>query len=245
MEFTYTFEQLGERVRLCVTPQHKFGTDAFLLSSFAAPRRKDTVCDLGSGCGIIPALWFRQEGTAPRCAYALELQPQAVQQMQITLQQGGLPRERFFPVQADLRSLHGVLPAGAFDLVTCNPPYKSAGTGILSESTADQIARHEIMCSTDDVCQAAAYLLRYGGRLCVCQRPERLADVICAMRAAKIEPKRLRMVQQREQTAPWLFLLEGRAGGKPFLQVEKPFIIEGEGGFSRELLDIYQKEDNL
>ena len=66
-----------------------------------------------------------------------------------------------------------------------------------------------------------------------------------AMRQNDIEPKRLRFVQQREHTAPWLFLLEGRRGGKPFLQVEAPLIIEGPGGFSPEMLRIYGKAANL
>ena len=243
--FEYTFEPLGERLKICVTPDHKFGTDAFLLSDFAAPRRRDTACDLGTGCGIIPALWFRREETSPKIAYAVELQQKAVEQLAVTLREGGIPEGRLVPVHADLRDLRGRLPAGSMDVVTCNPPYKTAGTGIMSETAADQIARHETMCSIEDVCTAARYLLKFGGKLCICQRPERLADVIAAMRHEKLEPKRLRFVQQKPDTPPWLFLLEGRRGGKPFLQVDAPLVIEGEGGFSTELLRIYQKEHNL
>ena len=243
--FEYTFEPLGERLKICVTPDHKFGTDAFLLSDFAAPRRRDIACDLGTGCGIIPALWFRREETSPKIAYAVELRQKAVEQLAVTLREGGIPEGRLVPVHADLRDLRGRLPAGSMDVVTCNPPYKTAGTGIMSETAADQIARHETMCSIEDVCTAARYLLKFGGKLCICQRPERLADVIAAMRHEKLEPKRLRFVQQKPDTPPWLFLLEGRRGGKPFLQVDAPLVIEGEGGFSTELLRIYQKEHNL
>lgn len=243
--FEYTFEPLGERLKICVTPDHKFGTDAFLLSDFAAPRRRDIACDLGTGCGIIPVLWFRREETSPKIAYAVELQQKAADQLAVTLREGGIPEGRIVPVHADLRELRGRLPAGTMDVITCNPPYKTAGTGIMSETAADQIARHETMCSIEDVCAAARHLLKFGGKLCICQRPERLVDVIAAMRHEKLEPKRLRFVQQKPDTPPWLFLLEGRRGGKPFLQVDAPLIIEGEGGFSRELLRIYQKEHNL
>lgn len=241
----FSFEQLGPKVRLCVSPQHKFGTDAFLLSAFAKPRRKDRVCDLCAGCGIVGALWFRREEDTPKWVQAVELQDQAVAQMEETLRAGGLPRDRFFPIQGDLRQPQGLLEPMSVDLVTCNPPYREQGGGILSAQQSDQIARHETMCGIQDVCRTAAYLLNFGGRLCICQRPQRLADAICAMREAGLEPKRLRMVQQRPDTAPWLFLLEGRKGGKPFLTVEPPLIIEGPGGFSREVLDIYQKEENL
>lgn len=240
----FTFEPLAEHLRLCVTGTHRFGTDAFLLSDFAAPRRRDTVCDLGSGCGIIPALWFRNPEDAPKRVYAVEVQELAVTQMKRSLQDGGLPDSRFFPVHADLRQLKGRLEDGSFDLVTCNPPYKAVGDGILSGSDADRIARHETLCAFEDVCDAASYLLKFGGRLCVCQRPERLADLIDGMRSRGMEPKRLRFVHQRPDAPPWLLLLEGRKGGKPFLRVDPPLLIEGEGGFSQEVLRIYKKEQN-
>ena len=239
------FEDFGGGIQLCVTSEHKFGADAFLLSDFAAPRRRELACDLGAGCGIVGALWFRHPEQAPREVWAVELQEQAVEQMRVSLSEGGLPADRFHPLLADLRELKGKLEAGSFDLVTCNPPYKPAGHGILSERDADRITRHGTMCTIEDVCRTARDLLREGGRLCVCQRPEQLAEVICAMRKARLEPKRLRFVQQRPECAPWLFLLEGRLGGKPFLKVEPPLIVEGPGGFSAEMLRIYQKEHNL
>ena len=237
-----SWEMLGEKLSICVSPVHKFGTDAFLLSDFAFPRRKDLCCDLGTGCGIIPMLWFRGEG-GPKKAFAVDIQPKAIEQLTETVKQNGLD-DRLIPVLADLKDL-SALPAGELDLVTCNPPYKAKGSGILNELDAETIARHEVLCTVEDVCLAAARLLKFGGRLCLCQRPERLADTLCAMRAAKIEPKRLRMVQQRGDSAPWLFLVEGKKGSRSYMQVMPPLLIEGEGGFSREVLDIYQKKDNL
>ena len=134
------------------------------------------------------------------------------------------------------------IPAGSLDAITCNPPYKASNTGILSELTADQIARHEVMCTIDDICQKASFLLKFGGKLCLCQRPERLADVIFAMRAAKIEPKRLRFVAKTEKDTPWLFLIEGKKGAKPFLQVLPTLpVYEGEE-FSKEMQRIYAWE---
>lgn len=242
MNFEHSFEQLNGGLAVCVTDDHKFGTDAFLLADFAAVRRKDTVCDLGTGCGIIPFLWCRHD--APKQIYCVDIQQKAIEQTKISVEKNNLA-EKVFPICSDLKELKGKLPFGVFDAVTCNPPYKAENTGIISESKSDKIARHETMCSVYDVAKAAAKLLKFGGRLCVCQRPERLCDVLEAMRQNGIEPKRVRFVQQRETTAPWLFLAEGKKGSKPFLKVEKPLIIEGEGGFSRELLDIYGYKENL
>ena len=242
--FEYTMEQLSDTLSICVTKDHRFGTDAFLLSDFAAPRRRDLACDLGTGCGIIPLLWYRQREEGPRQAYGVDVQPLAIEQLRLSVSQADL-KKQVIPVQADLTDLNrlkSLLPFGSFDLVTCNPPYKKAEHGILSESKSDIIARHETMCSIDDVCAAAAKLLQFGGRLCICQRPERLLDVMEAMRRCKIEPKRVRFVQKRGDTAPWLFLVEGRKGGNRFLKVEPPLIIQDScGGFSEELRRIYRQ----
>lgn len=216
-----TFELLGT-IRLYVSDAHKVGTDAVLLSEFAAPRTGEWACDLGSGCGTVAARWFCDEKAAPARAYAVELQSDAVRLMERSVASGGLPAGRFIPLCADLRALEEVLPAGAFGLVTCNPPYKAAGCGLLSEAPGARTARHEIDCTLEDVCAAARRLLRFGGRLCICQRPERLADAICAMRAHDLEPKRLRMVQHSAAHAPWLFLLEARRGGRPSMTIEPP-----------------------
>lgn len=128
---------------------------------------------------------------------------------------------------------------GQLDLVTCNPPYKVNNAGYQSVITAQKIARHEIMCNIDDVCGAAEKLLKLGGRLCVCNRPERLSDVIFAMKNHNIEPKRLRFVSKNPDEAPWLFLIEGKKGSKPFMKVEPQLYIRSENGFTEELQRIY------
>lgn len=197
---------------------------------------------MGTGCGIIPLLWFRNPENAPKTVYAMDIQEKAIEQLNISIEKNGI-QDKFKAVCGDLKNITDYsLPLGQFDLVTCNPPYKINGTGIISEMNSEKIARHETMCNIDDVVKAASKLLKFGGRLCICQRPERLLDVMEAMRKYKIEPKRLRFVQKQGDTAPWLFLIEGKQGAKPFLEVEKPFIIQNEeGGFSDELNDLYFK----
>ena len=124
------------------------------------------------------------------------------------------------------------------DVITCNPPYFAESAGYRSQTAAT--ARHELLCSIEDVCAAAKRSLKYGGRLCVCNRPERLADIICAMREHGIEPKRVRFVSKNPDCAPWLTLVEGRKGGKAFLTVEKTFYTTAEDGeFSDELRGVY------
>lgn len=231
----YTFETLRNEIDICVSDEHKFGTDAFLLADFAAPRRKDRVCDLGTGCGIIPLLMHIS--FSPAEIYGVDIQEQAIEQFNITVERNHL--ESIFPVHADLKTLWDSAPLGMLDVVTCNPPYKAAKAGIESEADAHKIARHEILCNINDVCKAASRLLKFGGRLCLCNRPERLADVISAMKDNGIEPKTLRFVSKTPDDSPWLFLIEGKKGGKPFMKVMPQLYINGAEGFSDELLRIY------
>lgn len=219
-------EFINESLQLIVSPRHTFGTDALLLASFAAPKRREKVCDLGTGCGIIPFYWLR-EGVEK--VHAVEIQPEACGQVRRSVARNGI-EDRFFLTEGDLRELKDRLPGGSFDLVTMNPPYTSLGHGIESGSASDKIARHETRLTPEELFAAAARLLKYGGRMCVCLRPERLTEYMLAMHNAKIEPKRLRFVSQRDGKAPWLFLLEGKLGRQPGLTVEPELHIEAPDG---------------
>lgn len=229
-------EYLGGGITAVVSSAHSFGTDAVLLADFAAPSKKATCCDLGSGCGIIPLLWCRKEGGK---ITAVELQPQGTRQTEEAIELNGLS-ERLTAVNADLRELKGRVPFGYFDLVTMNPPYKANGAGIESSTSADKIARHETMCTLTQVCMTAAKLLNFGGRFCICIRPERLCELFCEMRASGIEPKKLRLVAKCAGKAPWLVLVEGRRGGKSGMTVMPDLFVHAEnGGYSDEMKKIY------
>ncbi len=231
-------EPLGGGVSLLVSDSYHFSTDTILLADFSLPAGAKKCVDLGTGCGTIPLLWLKNN---PKLTVtAVELQEDACSLLRQSLALNHM-EEKVAVCCADLRSLRGTLPFGAFDTVACNPPYKRGGAGIVNPESAKLLARHEAECTLDDVCAAASNLLQFGGRLCLCQRPERLADAMESMRRFDIEPKRLRLVQQRPSKAPKLFLLEGRRGGRRgFLDVLPTLFIEdGEGGFSEEMLAIY------
>ncbi len=234
-------EALGSGLSVLISLDHGFGTDALLLAEFADPKRNALCMDLGTGCGIIPMLWKRNGVTAD--LYGLELQEKGYDQFRRSIDlcaEQGVPMENVHALCGDLRDLSSLeLPLGKFKTVTMNPPYKPVDTGILSETTAEQIARHETTCTMDDAAAAAERLLNFGGNFAVCHRPERLPDVLEAFRAHSIEPKRLRFVQKNAGASPWLFLLEGRKGGKPFLKVLPPLLMQNEDGSdSDELLCI-------
>ncbi len=219
-------EPLGNKMHIVVSDSHTFGTDAILLSNFASIKRKDIACDMGTGCGIIPLVWCKGETNR---IFALDIQPKAIEQLNKSIEVNSL-NGRIIPVNCDLRSLKGVLEQGNFDLVTMNPPYKPVGTGIESVAEAERIARHEVMCTIDDAVVAASKLLKYGGRFCMCHRPERLCDIIVSMRKNGIEVKKLRFVVQEEGKAPWLVLVEGKRGGKSGVTVMNNLVMKNKDG---------------
>lgn len=230
----FSFESLGDGFEICVSTEHRFGTDAFLLADFAKPRRKDLVCDFCSGSGIIAVLMKRNFD--PKFIYAVEIQEKAVEQMKQTVLKSNIGN--FEIVSGDLKDFKS---EKELDLITCNPPYKINNTGAKNDSDAVSIARHEVLCSVDDVCKSAVKNLKFGGRLCICNRPERLCDIMVSMRNNNLEPKRVRFVSKNPASAPWLVLVEGKKGGNPFLQVEAPlFVLDENGDYSDEMKRIYR-----
>lgn len=229
---------LGGGISIYVSNEYGFGTDAVLLADFAkaAPRHK--VCDLGTGCGIIPLLLMREY--PPKLAVGVEIQKEAFDVLNKSLNDNNLGSRLEF-VNADLREIDTVFTRGSFDIVTCNPPYKKMGAGEISPHDAKGQARHELTCTIEDVAVAADKLLKFGGKLCVCQRPERISDVICTMRKFNIEPKQVRFVQQRIDTKPFMVLVEGRKGGNSGVICPKTLIIEQQNGeYSEEMRKIYR-----
>lgn len=231
-------EPLGGGIEVFVSKSYHFSTDTILLADFANRRGGKKRVDLGAGCGTIGLLWLKNDPSLE--VSAVELQADACDLLRKSVHHNKLEGS-LAVYNNDLRELRGVLPFGAFDLVACNPPYKLGGSGIENPDGKKLLARHESSCTLDDICEAASKLLQFGGRFCLCQRPERLPDVTESMRRFDLEPKILRMVQQRTGKAPKLFLIEGRKGGRRgYMETMPTLLIEdGSGNFSPEMLEIY------
>lgn len=233
MEYCDILHPSGYRLTFCdglVKPD----TDSFLLADFTRLRRGLRICDLGAGIGLIGLLLLNRCPTLT--VHCVELQEAAADLARRNIEDNGL-QERMYLHQADLRALKGLLPAGETDLVVSNPPYFKTGSGGQAAGPLRQAAREEATCTIEDICAAAAYLLRWGGACTLVYRPERLTDLLCAMRQHGIEPKRLRFVEKQAGTPPILVLLEGRRGGKPGLVYEPPLTIFGPDGAETAEMD--------
>lgn len=215
------------------------GLDSFLLASLPKLKAGMKVCDLGCGTGLLGLLLLQREGALT--VTGLEIQPEAVRLGERAVLENHLSGRLTFRLE-DLRET--ALPAGSFDLAVCNPPYFPPSSGPPPKGEARRTARTEESCTLEEVCRAAARLLRWGGSFCLVHKPERLADLVCALRENGLEPKRLRFVCVRPERAPSLILMEARRGGRPGLRAEPPLALENaDGSPTAELNRIYFREE--
>lgn len=222
---SYTFEPIGSGLSVAVNASCRFSQDALLLAKFAAPAKTDTVCDLGTGSGILPLLWCRRD--PPAHITAVEREPSLIALLQTAIDAHDLS-DRITPLCADWNDTSAMPKRSSMTLVTCNPPYFPCGASRPSPDPLRDAARREDSPQLlTQLCQAAVPLLTDNGRFCLCHRPERLSDVLHALSAVGLSPRRLQFVQTQDSAAPWLFLCEAGHGG--VLRV-LPTLITGDKG---------------
>jgi len=197
----------------------KFGTDAVLLSDFAKSIKSDNTLDLCTGSGIVPLLLSAKTKT-PHFS-AIEIQEDIAHMASRSVELNGLS-ERITVYNEDLKNATLFLKKRQFDLITCNPPYIREGSAVPNLTQEKLIARHEVMCTLEDVIKQASQLISLTGHFVMVHRPERLCDCIALMRKYKLEPKRLRFVNKSAGYAPTLFLIDGLYNGKSDLKILPP-----------------------
>ena len=168
-----------------------FGMDAVLLSGFARAKEGDRVLDLGTGTGIIPILM--EAKTCAAHLSGLEIQPDSADMARRSVKLNGL-EEKIEIVTGDIKEDDSLFGPASFDVVTCNPPYMTEHHGLTNPGVPKAIARHELLCTLEDVISQAGRLLKPGGNLYMVHRPFRLADIFVLLRQYKIEPKRMKLV---------------------------------------------------
>ena len=214
-----------------------FGMDAVLLSGFARVKPGERALDLGTGTGIIPILL--EARTQGESFTGLEIQEESADMARRSVSMNGL-EDRIHIVTGDIKEAAQIFGAASYHVVTCNPPYMTANHGLRNPKEHLAIARHEVLCTLEDVISQTARILMPGGRFYMVHRPFRLAEIMTGLCAHGLEPKRMRLVYPFADREPNMVLLEAMKGGKPRITVEKPLIIFKEPGkYTDEIRDTY------
>ncbi|MCI1999956.1 MAG: tRNA1(Val) (adenine(37)-N6)-methyltransferase [Clostridia bacterium] len=214
-----------------------FGVDAVLLSDFAKAQKGEKVLDLGTGTGVIPILM--EAKSKAEHFFALEIQEESAEMARRSVELNGLS-EKIDIITGDIKNADDIFPLSSFDVITTNPPYMENGGGLKNGFTPKAIARHEVLCSLDDIARVSSRLLKFGGRFYMVHRPYRIADIMCILRKYKLEPKIMRLVHPYADREPNMVLIEAVRSGKPMLKVMPPLIIyKDDKTYTDEIIKIY------
>lgn len=214
-----------------------FGMDAVLLAGFANVKEKNKVLDLGTGTGIIPILL---EGRNKGGHFTgLEIQEESADMARRSVKGNSL-EEKIDIVTGDIKEASKIFGAASFDVVTSNPPYMNHNHGLVNPNQPKAIARHELLCSLEDVIREASKVLKQNGRFIMVHRPFRLAEIIEVMKRYKLEPKRMKFVHPYINKEPNMVLIEALKGGNPMVKIEAPLIVyKEENVYTDEIFHIY------
>lgn len=214
-----------------------FGMDAVLLSGFASAKKGDKVLDMGTGTGIIPILM--EAKTEAEHLTGLEIQPESADMALRSVQLNGL-EDKISIVTGDIKEAKNLFPKASFQVITSNPPYMIGQHGLVNPHSEKAIARHEVLCTLEDVIENAAALLVPGGHFYMVHRPFRLAEIMTTLIKYRLEPKRMQLVYPYIDKEPNMVLIEAIRGGKSRMIVEKPLIVYKEPGvYMPDIYDIY------
>lgn len=217
-----------------------FGIDAVLLADFAQMSAKENAIDLGTGNGIIPMLMEARYGGVHYDG--LEIQDINVEMARRSVAMNGLT-EKVSIVQGDIKEASKIFGAAKYDVVTSNPPYMNANHGLTNPDSHKAIARHELLCTLDDVVREAAKLLKVGGHFYMIHRPHRLVEIFDKLTEYKLEPKRVRFVHPFADKDANMVLIDAIKGAKSMVKIENPLVVYKEPGvYTQELWDIHYKE---
>ena len=214
-----------------------FGMDAVLLTGFARIKFGERVLDMGTGTGIIPILL--EAKTKAAHFTALEIQADSADMAERSVKINGL-EEKIAVVQGDIKEAGVLFGAASFDVVTTNPPYMIGEHGLKNPDEAKAIARHEVLCTLEDVVREAAKVLKSSGRFYMVHRPFRLVEIIRTLSAYGLELKRLQFVHPYIDKEPNMVLLECMKGAKPRVTVEPPIVVFKEPGvYHEDIVKVY------
>jgi tRNA1Val (adenine37-N6)-methyltransferase len=221
---------------------YRFSLDAVLLAHFVKVKEHATVVDLGAGNGAVTLMLAFLHRTAR--VVGVEIQPAMLARARRSVALNAL-EDRVSMRSGDVRAPAALGETASFDIAVCNPPYRAPLSGRVSPNAEKRVARHEVQGDLGHFLEAGRFLLRRKGRLALIYPAFRCVDVLASMRAADIEPKRLKMVHSSCGVEASLLLVEGVKEGKSEVTVEPPlFVYDEEQCYRPEIAAMLRGKDN-
>ena len=206
------------------TRLYRFTSDSVLLSRFAKAKKKDRVADFCAGSGIVAFHFYALNKSAPGLTFTLfEMQKSLSDLSKKTAVYNDF--DNFEIVNCKLQDIPEEYRE-QYSLVLCNPPYERAGTGFDNDEYEKAVCRKEITLTLKEIAKAASFALKFGGRVCMLHRADRIAEVCYELKAVHIEVKKIQFVGGRAGVKPYLVMVEGVKGGKPGCELLETIINE-------------------
>ncbi len=223
---------IGDYIVFQDTDDYAFSQDSVFLANTAKLAKNDIVLDLGCGCGILATLALVKRGV--KRAVGIEIQPRVVEMAQESVLKNGL-QDKFDVICGDVKNIRALVKAESFDKVLCNPPYFANGDLLTNKN----LSRIESSATLDDFVSAAAYALRFGGDLWIVIKADRLASLICSLKARNLEPKEATVVYPKPTSDADVVIVKARKGGKEGLKISSLFAMDDNGEYTDKYKEMY------
>ena len=223
---------IGDYIVFQDTDDYAFSQDSVFLANTAKLAKNDVVLDLGCGCGILATLALVKRGV--KRAVGIEIQPRVAEMAQESVLKNGL-QDKFDVIRGDVKDIRALVKAESFDKVLCNPPYFANGDLLTNKN----LSRIESSATLDDFVSAAAYALRFGGDLWIVIKADRLADLICSLKARNLEPKEATVVYPKPTSDADVVIVKARKGGKEGLKISSLFAMDDNGEYTDKYKEMY------
>ncbi len=215
-----------------------FTSDAVLLANHVRATSKDIVVDFGCGNGVIAILVAGK--TTAKKVVGVEKQEQSYLLAKKNVEFNNL-EDRVQVVHADINDTDSILGKESVSVVVCNPPYfaEQSGQKRLTESIA--LARHESSCTLDGIVCQASKILKFGGKMFMIHKTERMAEVMASMVKYDLSPKKMTLIYPKADKRPDTFIIEGKKNGQSGIVVDSLVVYNDDGSMTDQAKKLYNK----
>lgn len=218
--------------------EYCFTSDAVILSSIVRATANQTVVDFGCGNGVVAILVSAKTNASK--VYGLEIQKSASELAKTNVQINSL-QEKIEIICGDIANSSKFFGSESIDIVVCNPPYykKESGQQRLTPQVA--LARHENTCNLNDIIANASRILKFGGKLFMIHKVQRMAEVLTACSNNKIQPKKVTLIYPKANKPADTFIVEAKKGAQSGMEIQSIIVYNEDNSMTQQAKVLYNK----